>query len=781
MVNHIESEMRQARSLERKGSTAAAIDHYKSILRTYPKNRRAQTALSRLVRPIDVTSLEELQNLASLRRQGRMLDVFRLAEEQIEHHPDSEVVLNFLGVSALSLGRLDKAKYAFFRIVSLFPEKAGAHANLGNTLHQYGDLDGAETSLSTALHLSPGNPEYHLFRGSVRVDAENFSGAISDFEVSLKSNPENKMALEGLVRLYHRLGSLGAAGKIANKIISIDPTNEIALNCLASAVENGQGSSVNSLHYIEDALKDDPKNESLLIGLSVVQLSSGDVIGSIESAKKCIQVNPKNKSGFITLAKALEASGEVNLTIRCYQQALNIDPEARDVETQMFHLRAKICDWTVEKDFQKVAGNIGVEGKCVAPWALLSFEDFPERQLVRSQHYAEQWAVVRPEFDRSEVQGKKIKIGYISSDLHDHATLFLLAGVLECHNKDDFDVFVYGLNAAPEDSTVFERMKAAVDQYVDLHNVSDEEIVDRVRRDDIDIAIDLKGYTRGSRPGIFFPGLAPVQINYLGYPGSLGSDAFDYMIADDVVVPHGSEKYYTESILRLPYSYQPNDDAREISDTPVSRSDFMLPEDAIVFCCFNNLYKVSSQVFDIWMRVMREVEHSVLWLLDMNDSAPANLRREAEARGVDSGRLIFSKVLPQAEHVARYRLADLFLDTFNVNAHTTASDSLYAGVPMVTRPGLQFAARVGASLCHAVGLDDLIAKDNQEYEEIILNLAKNPDRLREVRDRLKKNIVSSPLFDTKSYTAYLEDGYRTVFKKWRDGEAPSDVWVTVRD
>lgn len=305
----------------------------------------------------------------------------------------------------------------------------------------------------------------------------------------------------------------------------------------------------------------------------------------------------------------------------------------------------------------------------------------------------------------------------------------------------------------------------------------DSEVVGLVHGDRLDIAIDLKGYTKDSRSRLFASRLAPVQINYLGYPGSLGAECMDYLIADPVVVPAGAQRFYAEKIIALPGSYQPNDNRRAIGGAHQSRADVGLPEDGFVFCCFNQAYKIGPAEFAIWMRLLAQVDGSVLWLLRPAAEVAANLCREAAAHGVDPNRLVFAAPLPQAAHLARLRLADLFLDTFHYNAHTTASDALWAGLPVVTKAGRQFAARVGASLLHAARLPDLATTSAEDYAALALDLATAPAKLAAVRERLAENRLGCPLFDTVMHTQKLEAAYIAAHQRHLDGLAPAGIAV----
>ena len=471
----------------------------------------------------------------------------------------------------------------------------------------------------------------------------------------------------------------------------------------------------------------------------------------------------------------MQQTGRLDRAVESYAKAVELDPSLDTARAQLLHFKAQICDWSAYTDFKDVAETLGLAGEIVSPWPLLGFEDAPDRQRQRSAHYARQWQRTRHRFAPG-LRKDRLRIGYFSSDLYDHATLSLMNGVFEHHDKETFDVRVYGLNT-PRQSTQSDRMKAAVSGFIDLHDAGDDNIISKARADGLDIAIDLKGYTQDARPGPFFAGLAPVQINYLGYPGTLGTGSYDYIIADETVIPEEHAGGYTESVIYLPNSYQPNDGKQTIAQLPIRRADYGLPEDAVVLCCFNQSYKISPQEFDIWMRVLRRHPQTVLWLLGCNPWAQKNLCHEAEQRGVSADRVIFAGRECPERHIARHRLADLFLDTFNVNAHTTASEALRAGLPVITRPGKQFAARVGASLCVGVGLEDLVATDDQQYEQIILDLAANPGRLMELRERLSRNLPSAPLFDTRTYTRHLESGYRAAWERWQEGRAPSTIHV----
>ena len=322
-----------------------------------------------------------------------------------------------------------------------------------------------------------------------------------------------------------------------------------------------------------------------------------------------------------------------------------------------------------------------------------------------------------------------------------------------------------------------QRVSAAMDRFVDVRTKADREVAELSRSLEVDIAVDLKGFTKESRVGIFAERAAPIQVNYLGYPGTMGVDYIDYLIADPTVIPESAQRYYSEKIVYLPDSYQPNDSRRSISSKKVARTEEGLPEDRFVYCCFNGAYKISPAVFDVWMRILRRVEGSVLWLLEDNLQARDNLRKEAQRRGIAAERLIFARWTPLAEHLARHPLADLVLDTFPYNAHTTASDALWAGLPVLTRMGETFASRVGASLLKAVNLPELITATEAEYEELAVDLARDGERLQALRRKLEQNRLTAPLFDTVAYARHLESAYSAMFERYEAGLPPEHIHI----
>lgn len=463
---------------------------------------------------------------------------------------------------------------------------------------------------------------------------------------------------------------------------------------------------------------------------------------------------------------------------RAFDRVLALNPAQPFVPGKKLHCELQICDW---RNYAEAAARIRAsvrEGRLAdVPFSFLMVSPDPAEQLQCAQQYVRnQYPVAPPLWQGERYSHDRIRLAYLSADFHNHATAFLMAELFETHDRAQFECSALSFGPASNDA-MRGRLERAFDRFVDLRDASDVDIARWLREHEIDIAIDLKGLTGGSRAGIFAHRGAPLQVGYIGYPGSIGAPWLDYIVADAVVAPPGSDVFYSERIVRLPDSYQVNDSRREIAAYTPTRAEAGLPPTGFVFCCFNDNYKIAPDVFAIWMRLLQRVPGSVLWLFEGNAEAVANLRRSAGEHGVDAARLVFAPRRELPEHLARHRLADLFLDTLPVNAHTTASDALWAGLPIVACPGPAFVGRVSASLLQAVGLPELVAADLAEYEALALRLATTPALLADIRARLAGQRTSSPLFDTQRFRRHLERAYRTMHERHMQGLAPEGFSV----
>jgi predicted O-linked N-acetylglucosamine transferase (SPINDLY family) len=430
------------------------------------------------------------------------------------------------------------------------------------------------------------------------------------------------------------------------------------------------------------------------------------------------------------------------------------------------HGNMLLCKWDEFKlRFSDLEQKIKSGAKSSLNFILVGLTDSAELQLKASQTWSK-------EFPQNDSLGPikktepkpKIRLGYYSADFYNHATCILMAELFEKHDRSKFELFAFSFGPDIKDH-MRTRVEASFDQFIDVSSMSDKEIAEFSRMLGIDIAIDLKGSTKDHRFGIFSYRAAPVQVSYLGYPGTMGAEYIDYLIADKTLIPEASQKFYTEKIAYMPHSYQVNDRSRVISDRVFTKQEVGLPDEGFVFACFNSNYKITPDVFDVWVRILKSVEGSVLWLFEDNETAATNLRKEAQKRGLSPERLVFAPKMEISEHLARHKLADLFIDTLPCNAHTTASDALWAGLPVLTCMGESFASRVAASLLNAIEMPELITSSLKEYEELAVALGKDPQRIQALKQKLESNKLTTPLFDSTMFTSSFEDVLKQIFSK----------------
>ena len=464
------------------------------------------------------------------------------------------------------------------------------------------------------------------------------------------------------------------------------------------------------------------------------------------------------------------------------QIVYDLAPSLDGALTDLMMAKAAVCDWRwLDEGIVRVTAAIRRGDKAVNPFGVLGLLDSPElqlacaRQMVASEYPG--GAKAAPAVGRST--SRKIRVGYYSADFHEHATAYLMAELFERHDRSQFEWFAFSYGPVSHDP-MRARLRKSFDQFLDVRDRSDSDVAALSRQLGIDIAVDLKGFTRDNRLGIFAQRCAPVQVSYLGYPGTTGADYMDYVIADKTVLPPSLYPHFTEKPVLLPHSYQVNDSQRRISERVFTREEVGLPAQGFVFCCFNNNYKILPATFDAWMRVLQAVPGSVLWLLEDNAGAARRLKEQAQERGVDPQRLVFAQRLPLDEHLARHRLADLFLDTLPCNAHTTTSDALWAGLPVLTLLGNAFAGRVAASLLRAVGLPELVTTTPAEYEARAIELANDADQLQALRQRLQANRASSPLFNATLFARHIEAAYLAMDERQLQGLPPQAIEITGR-
>ena len=507
---------------------------------------------------------------------------------------------------------------------------------------------------------------------------------------------------------------------------------------------------------LDEAIKNYPKSELLIFNYAKIEENLLNLNKAIRLYEKGLKLDPENYKALSNLGGLYQEIKNYPFAIEVYKKAINLQPNVSHLKVSLLTAKAFACDWSNPQNNKDLLKKIDTEGQAICPFAIYPFEDNPLNHMKRAEKYFESEYKREPK-NIVYIPKNKIRIGYFSADFFKHATMFLMKRIFELHDKNKFEIFIYSCSNKHDEFT--EELKKNANKFSNITNLSDEDAANLAREDQIDIAVDLKGYTKNTRLSIFSLRIAPIQISYLGYPGTLGANCIDYIIADKVIVPEFYKKFYTEKIIYMPDCYQCNDSKRLVSKNIFKKSDLGLSEDDFIFSCFNANNKISPNEFDIWMNLLKRIKNSFLWLYKSNDYSVINLKKESEKRGVDSSRIIFADRIPNEEHLSRIRCADLFLDTFNVNAHTTASDALWAGVPIITKQGQSFAARVCSSLLTSLNLEELIVKDNAKYEEKAFNIATNPDYLKKLKYKLNQNKFNSSLFDSKKFTRNIEELY----------------------
>jgi len=741
--------LQQAVDVHKAGKLQEAHRLYAAILKAQPKNPDANHNMGlltigdgkiELALPFFKTALETNPSIA------QFWYSYIVALIKLERLVDAKSILDqskSKGIKGFDFDQLEQRLNDVSKALAIKPNDADAYYNMGNALKKQGKLEEAIEAYNKALAIKPNDADAYNNMGIALQEQSKLEEAIEAYNKVLAIKPDYAVAYYNMGIALKDQGKLEEAIEAYNKALAIKPDYADAYN--------NMGISLQEQGKLEEAL---------------------------ESYNKAIAIKPDYAEAYNNMGIALQKQHKLEEAIEAYNKALAIKPDYEAARTQKLHQQARICDWdSIAEDIHLIP-ELGMSEKYAPPFAFLSLEDSPERHLTRSKINAKvsfSQKTLPPKLRPSHMP-KRLRVGYFSADFKEHPASYLMFKVIECHDRSLFDVYGYSIGQ-PKLDKMREKISGAFDVFRDIHSLSDIEALKTIHNDKIDIAIDLTGYTNQGRTGLFSYSPAPVQINYLGYPGTLGTDFIDYIVADQNLIPKNFQQFYTEKPIYLPHTYWPTDNTRIISRKVQTKGDMGLPNNGFVFCCFNNSYKISPTEFDIWMRLMAKVDGSVLWLLKSNKLVKENLKKEAEARGISGDRVIFAEKVENSEHLARHRLADLFLDTFNYNAHTTASDALWAGLPLVTKLGKGFAARVAGSLLNAVGLPELVTETEKDYEALILKLATNPMKLAKIKEKLANNRFTQPLFNTELYTRHLENGYQQAYQNYFDGNLPQTIIV----
>jgi len=685
---------------------------------------------------------------------------------------------NNRGNTLNELMRLEEALLSYDKAIALKPDNAGAYNNRGNTLQKLKRLDGALLSYDKAIALKPDYADAYNNRGNTLKELKRLDEALVSYEKAIALKPNYADAFN------NRGNALMELKRPDEALLSFDKA--IACKTEYAEAHNNRGSALKSLKRLNEALisydravalRPDYADAYNNFGTALTELKRTDQ--ALACYDKAIALKPDYAEAHNHRANTLHDLKRFDEAAVSYEKALALNADYEFVPGSLLHTKTMLCDWrNFDAILRKCEADIRSAKKAAPPFPLLALLDSPDIHKQATRIYVD---ALYPRMDalgtiKKNPKSGKIRVGYYSADFYNHATASLVAGLFEAHDAEKFELFGFSFGPNKQDE-MSKRVSSAFEHFLAVGDKSDREIARQSRELGIDIAVDLKGLTADSRMGIFAERCAPVQVSYLGYPGTTGAEYIDYIIADTIVIPKDRQSDFTEKVAYLPHSYQVNDSTRRISERVFTRQELELPESGFVFCCFNNSYKILPSTFDAWMRILKAVEGSVLWLLEDNPAAAKNLRQEAESRAVEGHRLIFAKRMPLDEHLARHRFADLFLDTLPCNAHTTASDALWAGLPVLTCVGQSFASRVAASVLNAIELPELIASTEVEYEARAIELATDPGKLSAIKLKLDRNRLTAPLFDVKLFAKHIESAYEAMYERYHAGLTPEGFEV----
>ena len=739
-------------------SPAAQLQQAVTLLRQGQSSQAE--ALLRALQHHEAARFDALHLLGLLHLQRKdATEALRFLEQADQLRPGLAPLLNNMGIALRELGRPQDALACYERALASQPDYVEALVNRGNAQRELGQPEAALDSYASALARQPGHPQALHNQAVALRGLGRPQEALTAVRQALAGRPDYAEAQLTLGLLLHDLQQAGEALAAYDRALALRPDHAETLNARGSALEELQRPA-EALACYDQALRLAPDLPDALANRANALEALHRMDEAVQAHDRAIATRP-GQAGLLANAAALLARlGRHAEAAARYREALAADPEHPYAEGSLLHSLLHLCDWQDHaQSVQAIEQGVAAGRRVVLPFHFIAMSGQAALQRRCAETYAGDQHPERPALTApraTPLPAGRLRLAYVSADLHDHATAHLMADVFEAHDRERFELWAFSIGPETGDP-MQQRLRRAFDHFVDARQMGDRELAERMARAGIDIAIDLKGYTRDSRPDIFAWRPAPLQVNYLGYPGTMGAPFIDTLLADGVLVPPEDEAHYSEQVLRLPGSYQANNALA--ADSPAaapSRAEAGLPAQGFAFSCFNNAWKLSPTVFDTWMRILAAVPGSVLWLLEDRPATSENLRREAAARGVDANRLVFAPRCGHAEHLARQPLADLFLDTLPYGAHTTASDALREGVPVLTCRGTSFAGRVGASLLGALGLPELVAPDLAAYEATAIALAQQPERLAALRERLQTQRSASGLFDPLRFARDME-------------------------
>lgn len=650
-----------------------------------------------------------------------------------------------LGLAQLHLQDWSSALASFTRACELAPDHKPAWNNRGNLLLDQGLPTQALACFERVCALAPNEAGGHNNRGNALRDLSRLEEALDAYSRALALDTQHLESLNNRANVYMQTSSVDLAMKDFQRALALSPQLPATHRNLAHTLAQKK-QFTQALAHFETSLKIQPNDPLTHCFLADMQ-------------RECRQLQAAQQS---------------------YEKARQLNPGLDFIEGMCAQLQSQRCDWNGLMDrISHIKESLRQGQRSCLPFVSMALIDDPALHAQAAKLWTRSCTPERPHVPLAPETRKpgRIRLGYYSADFHNHATTWLMAQLFELHDHSQFELFAFSFGPASDD-VMRQRVVRAFDHFIEVNHLSDLHVALRSRELGIDIAVDLKGHCQDARPSILAQRCAPVQVNYLVYPGTIGGDFIDYIIADEVVLPRGDEQHYVENVVRLPHCYQANDSTKAISAQVFTRIDLGLPEQGFVYCCFNNNHKIMPASFASWMRILLRVPGSVLWLLEDHPDVKPHLQQQAAHAGVDPKRLIFAPRMEMSKHLSRHSAADLFLDTLPYNAHTTASDALWAGLPVLTLIGKAFPARVAASLLTAVGLPELVTHSTEEYEALAIKLAKEPQGMATLKEKLSGQRLTSALFNTRQLCQNLETIFLAMHQRCQQGLLPStlDLW-----
>jgi protein O-GlcNAc transferase len=803
-ATHLTSILERALHYHQQGDLKQAEKNYREILDVMPMNANAlhllgvlsnqkqdnTAAIDLITRAIKIIPDQPIfhNNLGNAYRDsGYCEQAISCYQKALQIKPDLVETYINMGIAYHQLADFDQAISAYQKAIQLKPNSAEAHYNLGNTFKEQRFFDEAVSCYRQAASLNPMLVEASYNQVSILEKKACFDEAIACLKQCIQLKPDWAEAHSNLGNLSKQLGFLDDAIAHYQKAVHFKPELDEAHNNMGNAFKD-QGSFSKAIECYRNVLQIRPVNAAVYLNLGVTYAESNHMAEAIEYFQKATELNPQFAEAHNYLGVVLAEEGRRDEAIDCFQKAIAINSDYAEAYSYLIHQAQHTCDWQLMSAFSE---KLDILVRCATdngqsiiqpPFICMAISSDPMMNLTVAKTWSRKIGqplqnAKRPfAFETRRQKKPKLTIGYLSGDFHDHATAHLMLSLFGRHGREKFKVHCYSYG--PEDNSRYRnQIRQESDRFIDIREYSHIDAARRIYEEEVDILVDLKGHTKGARPGILACRPAPIQIHYLGYPGTTGADFIDYLITDRIVTPADHAPYYHEKLVFLPHCYQVNDDQQQIASWNWNREMLGLPDQGFVFSSFNLPYKIDPSMFDCWMRILQQVPGSVLWLFGDNENAICNLRREATERGVVSDRLVFGQKMEKAQHLSRLKWADLALDTRIVNGHTTTSDSLWAGVPVITLQGSHFASRVSSSLLHAIGLSELVTYRLEDYEKLAVHLALRPSELKAVRHKLNINRLKSPLFDTARFVRNLEHAYNKMWRIFMEGRAPMQIEV----